>query len=585
MATTSTSATVTPSPSGGSATTSTLDSTGISSPTNISSPTGISSLTSIAGFTNSAAVPQASPGVKRLLVAWFRFTVNGGIGRFLNVARTLGGFGHEVAFVSISDETDHDWPDFPGRVLTLAEARQTTWDAVMVPGAGAPDDQLARLAVLREDCFGVRVQHLLNDPTLLDRFMAANRALAPDVVIANNGHWRVRDFRKLTGAGFHILPGAVDTDTFFPLPAMKPNRPTHRWIIGGFAAKNPAPLLEAAALLPPGHELHLYGVPPLAVREQAATLEHAGRLVMRGPLFGTELAEFYRRLDVFVTSETRAGWCNSAAEAMACGVPCVVTRHGTVDFARHDRNALVVPEISAGAIAAAVRHLTADADLRCRLARHAAADIRAFTWSAYCQQLLSLVNMPAVRSYYALPQLGLHGKWNPATRLRGLEPILADCAGASLLDLGAAEGIVGHEFACRGARPVHGFELEPSRVTFAQHLSERANHEETTWRQADLTNWSAFASANADLLLDSYDIVLFLGLYHHLPAQTRRQSLLAALQRTRVWFAIRTPEILAQQDDLRRFITNQGFATVTEHCASAEENLGWMGVYRREAKA
>ncbi len=73
---------------------------------------------------------------KRIVVAWFRFTLNGSIGRFIHFARQVAPWGHEVDFLSLTGETTTDWPDFPGRVLTPAEAEGRTWDAVMVPGAG-----------------------------------------------------------------------------------------------------------------------------------------------------------------------------------------------------------------------------------------------------------------------------------------------------------------------------------------------------------------------------------------------------------------------------------------------------------------
>ena len=39
-----------------------------------------------------------------------------------NVARVIERYGHDVAFLSLADHTEPDWPDFPARVLTLAEA-------------------------------------------------------------------------------------------------------------------------------------------------------------------------------------------------------------------------------------------------------------------------------------------------------------------------------------------------------------------------------------------------------------------------------------------------------------------------------
>ncbi len=525
------------------------------------------------------------PRGRRLLVAWFRYTCNGGIGRFANVARILRGFGHELVFTSLTDELAPDWPDFPGPVQPFASVREQDWDAVMVPGAGAADAQLALLARLREPRFGVRVQHVLNDPSRLDRFLAANASLQPHVVIFNNSHWRTADYRRLAGEAFHVLPGAVDPELFHPAPLKTfPARPPVLRL-GGYAAKNPEPLLDALGELPPDCELHLYGALPGAARSQAAELAAGGRLQLHGPLFGPALADFYRDLDLVVTSETRAGWCNTAAEAMACGLPCMVSRAGTVDFARDGVNALVLPEVTGKAIAAAVGRLRDEPDLAHVLATNAVRTMRRFGWTAYCQQLLRCVEPPARKSYYHLPELGLHGKWDPRVRAGGLEPLLERCRNAAVLDLGAAEGIVGYAFGRRGARTLHGFEREPDRVRFAEQLFRRAGLAGATFRTADLADWPRFASDHADLLLDAYDIVLFLGLYHHLPAARRAESLRGALGRAREWFAIRTPQQLKEQDDLPALIGGEGFALVGQQAGAPAENLGWFGLFRRKAPA
>src|SRR5262249_51447998 len=45
-----------------------------------------------------------------------------------------------------------------------------------------------------------------------------------------------------------------------------------------------------------------------------------------------DLRALYGDADLFVSAERRAGWCNTAAEAMACGATVVCTRSGTEDF-------------------------------------------------------------------------------------------------------------------------------------------------------------------------------------------------------------------------------------------------------------
>lgn len=534
----------------------------------------------MAGWQPPEAVAQQT---KRILVAWFRFSLNGSIGRFVRVARALSPFGHHVGFLSLSGERRTDWPDFPGRVLTLEEARAELWDAVMIPGAGNPSDPIELLAALRDPVFGLRVQHVLNDLSRSDRFALVNRTVQPHLVVFNNSHWSPADYRRLSAEAFFTLPGAVDGDTFFPQPLKSFPTDPPRVTLGGFASKGAAAQFAALSELPENHVLHLYGQLPPGLQPAAHALVAAGRLVLRGPLFGEALAAFYRELDVMIAAEENAGWCNAAAEAMACGVPCVVTRHGTIDFAVPDENAIMIESVSGPAIAAAVRSLTADPHLQRRLARAAAATMRRFSWTGYSADLLRLLDAPRHGAYFRSPELGLFGKWEPATRLAGLEPLLAECRGATLLDLGAAEGIISCEFAKRGTNLVHAFELDAARVAVANELLAKTSVPEHVARIADLGNWDRFAREHADILEDAYDIVLFLGLYHHLPVATRRYALERALALASDWFALRTPSKLARGDDLVAVIRGKGFRLVEELETPAADGMGWLGLFRRGA--
>jgi len=72
---------------------------------------------------------------KRVLVACHHVGVAGGLYRFDRVAAVLGRRGHELAFLAFGDPFLQTRPtDVP--ILTFAQAAQTRWDAVMVPGAG-----------------------------------------------------------------------------------------------------------------------------------------------------------------------------------------------------------------------------------------------------------------------------------------------------------------------------------------------------------------------------------------------------------------------------------------------------------------
>jgi len=495
----------------------------------------------------------------RLLFAWYRFTVHGAIGRAINIAKTFALAGVETQ--------------------ALAES----WDAALVPGAGSSGEQLVLLKILTHSQFGTRVQLVLNDPSYYERFEFANRMLDPHIVIFNSSHWRPQDFRKMSAEAFHILPGAIDTDIFNPGEPIAARKPGPPWNIGAFSIKNPDPLLDAVGLLPPDYVIHFYGNVPPESAERLSRLAAEGRVVHHGKLFGNDLADFYRSMHVVVTTELSAGWCNTAAEACACGVPCVVTPHGTIDFARNGENALVMEAPTPEAIAESVIRLTSDQDLAAELGRNAAATMKDFSWKKYCEELFSIIQQPRIPSYYRIPSIGLYGKWEPEVRLGGLEPVLDACKGLTLLDLGAAEGVISFYFARNGVKLVHGFEFVAERVQAANQILSHVEGVDFAFRQADLSEWKVLEQQYGDLLLEKYDIILFLGLYHHLPDAARDRFLREALKRCRLWFAVRLPAALAREKALAHAVADAGFELVSEREADEEENIGWLGIFRRVA--
>lgn len=513
----------------------------------------------------------------RLLVAWFRFGLNGSIGRFVRFARAVAPLGHRVDFVSLTGETSTPWPDLP-RVLG-PEDLDGSWDAVMVPGAGNEDDPLDLLAQLRDDRFGRRVQHVLNDASRLERFVRVNELLRPDLVVLNNSHWTPPDLRRLTAREFHVLPGAVDVDVFSPGRRARASGAPARLQVGAYARKNLAPVLDALELLPGDAELHLFGEVPGELAGRTDRLAARGRLVPHGELFDDSLATFYRGLDVFVAAETAAGWCNPAAEAMACAVACVATRAGTIDFVQPDENAIQIGSAQPDVLADAVARLAADPAARRRLGERAAASMRRFSWSDYAAKLVALVASSTRSAYYRSPSLGLHGKWDPAERLAGLEPILADARNATVLDLGAAEGMVAAEMARAGARVVHAFEIDADRVAAARDLLGSFRGVEFVARRADVGDWDAFLRGAADVLVPRYDVVLFLGLLHHLPVAAQGRALEGAIARAGRWFALRTPADAAGVADLVARCRRHGLWLV--HTSEGQGDVGWLGLFRR----
>jgi len=102
------------------------------------------------------------------------------------------------------------------------------------------------------------------------------------------------------------------------------------------------------------------------------------------------MAWLYARADAFAAAERRAGWSNTVAEAMACGLPVVCTPSGTRDFALPGWTALVAPLPSAFLIRRGLRRLMDEETLRRRLAEAGRARIMEFTWDFLAGRLEGL---------------------------------------------------------------------------------------------------------------------------------------------------------------------------------------------------
>ncbi|XYD08028.1 glycosyltransferase [Methylobacterium sp. NMS12] len=326
----------------------------------------------------------------RLLVACDHLALTGGLLRFERVGRVLARRGHAFAILTLG--TGEDGFETRHRVLHPEEAARESWDAVMVPGGGFPDATIEGFADLRAPRFGARIQHFLNAPARRDAYARVARTFAPDLVVANNDHWDDATLDAL-GTPWRRLVGAVDTGLFAP-PVSRPARGArHR--LGGIANKRPAAQLAALDRLGDAWSLHWFGRPDWGLVGARADLVASGRLVVHGPLAESDLPAWYHGLDAFCSAEAHAGWCNPAAEAMACGTPLVTTVHGTLALAEDAVTALVVPDgpdaVLGAAIAEAADRIVTDPAGAASRAEAGRARIRALDWDTYADGLLEAV--------------------------------------------------------------------------------------------------------------------------------------------------------------------------------------------------
>ena len=100
-----------------------------------------------------------------------------------------------------------------------------------------------------------------------------------------------------------------------------------------------------------------------------------------------ELARHYRAADVFVFPTLVEGMPLVVLEAMACGLPVIVTANGPADIVRDGIDGFVIPVRDPDAIAERLERLYRDPALREEMGRNASRRAAEFGWSAYSDKV------------------------------------------------------------------------------------------------------------------------------------------------------------------------------------------------------
>ncbi|OYY64238.1 MAG: hypothetical protein B7Y51_04685, partial [Burkholderiales bacterium 28-67-8] len=104
------------------------------------------------------------------------------------------------------------------------------------------------------------------------------------------------------------------------------------------------------------------------------------------------LAQRYRASDVFVLPTLVEGMPLVVLEAMACGLPVIVTANGPGDLVRDGVEGFVIPERDPHALADRLERLYRDPKLRVLMGQRAAARARAYSWDAYAGKALRVLS-------------------------------------------------------------------------------------------------------------------------------------------------------------------------------------------------
>ncbi len=316
--------------------------------------------------------------------------VFGGVRRFLELGNEWIALGHHVTLYH-PDGTPPAWLEYRGRVAPLANAAGESSDLAI----GADPHTYA---AFRAHAAEVHLYYCVieGDPGL------AAAMHDPGVTLAANSHALIE--QVAAKARRHVLDGVggIRLTQFHPAPAERADSPLRILVNGRRSREKKGTDLVLRALaglvgrVPP-FEILLFDSVDAHNRQDprdGAALPENARFVI-GPT-QTELAKLYQSSHVFVAAERKAGWCNTALEALASGCAVVCTRSGTRDFAVHERNALVAWRHE-WFVRRAVRRILTDDLLRARISAAGPTSAEPWTWPALARKLLSQLEAPTVQ--------------------------------------------------------------------------------------------------------------------------------------------------------------------------------------------
>jgi glycosyltransferase involved in cell wall biosynthesis len=323
---------------------------------------------------------RALMGPLRIAAVLPHLGVYGGIRRFLELGSVWSQRGHRVALLLSPDRaSDTPWLPFPGSVGDLGRLfADGPWDVVI-----SPDPDLF-LEAHAPGALHVFYAVLEKAPRAREAWRRA------DLVLANSSGM----LRYLARRGVPALaaPGGVNTSFFTP-PVPDPRRESEggggalrALVYGRLSRKRKGSAVAMAAIVRACRaakteaQVTMFDTPPKG--EGAPDLSVPAGISIRWELHPTQerLRDLYRETDLFVSAERRAGWCNTAAEAMACGAAVVCTPSGTEDFAVDGVTAAVSRWPWSWALASRIRPLLTDPAVRLRLGRNGRVRIEEFSW-------------------------------------------------------------------------------------------------------------------------------------------------------------------------------------------------------------
>ena len=198
-----------------------------------------------------------------------------------------------------------------------------------------------------------------------------------------------------------INPYGVDLTGFSPTDRRNRPRPLKILFVGRVGYRKGVPLLlEAFRKIRADAQLHLVGPVESDFKSELQRLARE-RVVVHGPQPALNLPGFYASADVFCLPSYEEGFPLVVLQAMASGLPVVVSREtGAGDIIKSDINGHILDELDQENIIAALSTLLADQELRLSWGESARATVQdGFGWNDYVERAIGIYrNLPVLKN-------------------------------------------------------------------------------------------------------------------------------------------------------------------------------------------
>ena len=192
---------------------------------------------------------------------------------------------------------------------------------------------------------------------------------------------------KIPRENFRVVYNGIDT-TLFHTNGSTPKRPNSLIVVGGYSPiKGLTHLLKAMTLVKNDMDLKLtiIGGPPDGKYSSGLVSEYGlqDSVTFTGRISHEELVKQYGASQVAVVPSLYEGFGFPAGEAMACGLPVVSSSAGALPevVGKDGEAGVLVPPADPQALAAALKRVMADEDLRRRMGAAARKRVETlFTW-------------------------------------------------------------------------------------------------------------------------------------------------------------------------------------------------------------